>query len=152
MNIFLFNFFLIFFFFSCETTKKDDSEVLARVSGKTLTIKKAQKLNEGKSLNKETIPRIVSDWVTKTVLLDKGIEMNLHKDSLLLRKRDSFFNSLIISAFLDQTHYPKINISNKEVLNYYNENKESFSRDTDEVFLEHYFTEKPAFSNILMKE
>ena len=46
MGVFVFNFFLIFFLFSCETKKKDDSDVLARVSGKTLTIKKAQKLNQ----------------------------------------------------------------------------------------------------------
>ena len=140
MGVFVFNFFLIFFLFSCETKKKDDSEVLARVSGKTLTIKKAQKLNQKKPLDKETIPKIVSDWVTNTVLLKKGIEMDLHKDSLLLKKRDVFFNSLVISSFLNQSHQTKIYISNKEILDYYNKNKESFSRETDEVFLEHYFT------------
>ena len=149
MNVFVFNLFLIFFLFSCETKKKDDSDVLARVSGKTLTIKKAQKLNPGKPLNKETISKIVSDWITNTVLLKKGIEMDIHKDSLLLKKRDLFFNNLVISSFLDQSHHPKISISNKEVLNYYNKNKESFSRETDEVFLEHYFTEKAVFSKKL---
>ena len=149
MGVFVFNFFLIFFLFSCETKKKDDSEVLARVSGKTLTIKKAQKLNQKKPLDKETIPKIVSDWVTNTVLLKKGIEMDLHKDSLLLKKRDVFFNNLVISSFLNQNHQTKIYISNKEVLDYYNQNKESFSRETDEVFLEHYFTEKSVFSKKL---
>ena len=145
----MFNVFLILFLFSCETKKKDDSDILARVSGKTLTIKKAQKLNQGKPLNKESIPKIVSDWITNTVLLKKGIEMELHKDSLLLKKRDRFFNSLIISSFLDQNHHPKIKVLNKEVLEYYNKNKESFSRETDEVFLEHYFTEKSVFSKKL---
>ena len=90
MVVFGFNAFLILFLFSCETKKSDNSDVLARVSGKTLTIKKAQKLNEGKPLNKESIPQIVSDWVTNTVLLKKGIELDIHKDSLLLKKRDSF--------------------------------------------------------------
>ena len=149
MGVFVFNFFLIFFLFSCETKKKDDSDVLARVSGKTLTIKKAQKLNPGKPLNKETISKIVSDWITNTVLLKKGIEMDIHKDSLLLKKRDVFFNNLVISSFLEQSHHPKIYISNKEILDYYNKNKESFSRETDEVFLEHYFTEKSVFSKKL---
>ena len=149
MGVFVFNFFLIFFLFSCETKKKDDSEVLARVSGKTLTLKKVQKLNPKKPLDKETIPKIVSDWITNTVLLKKGIEMDLHKDSLLLKKRDVFFNNLVISSFLDQNHQLKTYISNKEVLDYYNKNKESFSRETDEVFLEHYFTEKPVFSKKL---
>ncbi len=149
MVVFIFNVFFILFLFSCETKKGDDSDVLARVSGKTLTIKKAQELNEKKLLDKESIPKIVSDWITNTVLLKKGIEMGIHKDSLLLKKRDSFFNSLVISSFLDQNHHPKINVLNKEILDYYKKNKESFSRETDEVFLEHYFTEKPAFSKKL---
>ena len=149
MVVFVFNVFLVFFLFSCETKKRDNSEVLARVSGKTLTIKKARKLNLGKTLNKETIPKIVSDWITSTVLLKKGIEMDIHKDSLLLKKRDVFFNNLVISSFLNQSHQPKIYISNKEVLEYYNKNKESFSRETDEVFVEHYFTEKSVFSKKL---
>ena len=46
MGVFVYRFFLIFFLFSCETKKKDDSEVLARVSGKTLTLKKVQKLKK----------------------------------------------------------------------------------------------------------
>ncbi len=149
MTIYVFNIFLIFFLLSCETKKKDSSDVLARVSDKTLTLKKAQKLNMGKPIDKETIPRMVSDWVTNTVLLNKGIGLGLHKDSLLLKKRDLFFNNLIISSFLDQNHHPNKSISNEEVLKYYNKNKESFSRETDEVFLEHYFTEKPGFSKKL---
>ena len=149
MSVFSFYTFLIFFLLSCETKKRDSSDVLARVSGKTLTIKKAQKINLGKPLDKETIPRIVSNWITNTVLLEKGIEMDLHKDSLLLQKRELFFNNLIISSFLDQNHSPETNISKEDVLRYYNENKTSFSRDTDEVFLEHYFTEKPVFSKKL---
>ena len=149
MGVFVFNLFLIFFLFSCETKKKDGSDVLARVSGKTLTIKKAQKLNLGKPLNKESIPKIVSDWITKTVLLKKGVELDIHKDSLLLKKREDFFNSLIISSFLDQNNYPEISILKEEILDYYSKNEESFSRETDEVFLEHYFTENPAFSKKL---
>ena len=149
MGFFVSNIFFILFLFSCETKKKDNSDVLARVSGKTLTIKKAQKLNPGKPLNKEDIPKIVSNWITNTVLLKKGIEMNIHKDSMLLKKRDLFFNKLVISSFLDQSHHPKISVSNKEVLDYYNKNKKSFSRETDEVFLEHYFTEESVFSKKL---
>ena len=146
MKILHFNVFFALFLFCCETKRKDSSDVLARVSGKTLTINKAKKLNMGKPFNQDLIPKMVSDWVTNTVLLNKGKEIDIHKDSLLLRKRDVFFNNLIISSFLDQSNHPKTNITNKEVLTYYNENKESFFRETDEVFLEHYFTEKPVFS------
>jgi len=146
MKFLVFQVFFIFVLLSCETKRKDSSDVLARVSEKTLTIDKAQKLNMDKPLNRESIPGFVSDWVTSTILLNKGKEMGLHKDSLLLRKRNAYFNSLIVSSFLYQSQHPKIKVSNKDVLNYYNKNKKSFFRETDEVFLEHYFTENPVFS------
>ena len=146
MGVFVFNFFLIFFLFSCETKKKDDSDVLARVSEKTLTIKKAQRLNQGKPIKQRNHSKNSFGLDYQYCFIKKGIEMDIHKDSLLLQKRDVFFNNLVISSFLNQSHHSKIHISNKEILDYYNKNKESFSRETDEVFLEHYFTEKSIFS------
>ena len=91
--------FLIFFFISCETKKKDQSDILARVSGEILTLKKAQKLNMGKPLDRESIPLFVSDWINNTILLKKGKDLNLDKDSILLEKRDVYFNNLIIHLF-----------------------------------------------------
>ena len=113
MKYCLFNFFLTLFLISCETTKKDESDVLARVSGESLTFKNVQKLNMGKPLDRESIPQFVSDWINHTVLLKKGKELGLNKDSVLIKKRDVFFNNLIISSFLSKNQYPKINISNK---------------------------------------
>ena len=50
---------------------------------------------------------------------------------------------------MDQKQALKISVSRKEVLDYYNKNKESFYRETEEVFLEHYFTEELVFSKKL---
>ncbi len=149
MKCCLLKFFLILFFFSCSTKKRDDSDILARVSGESLTLKNALKLNMGKPLDKESIPRLVSNWIDNTILLKKGKELGLDKDSILLRKRDVFFNNLIISSFINQNHSLKTNVSNKEVLSYYNKNKESFFRESEEVFLEHYFTKESVFSKKL---
>ena len=137
---------LTFFLFSCETKRKDISDVLASVDGKTLTLNKIQKLNPGLPLDKESLPLMVSSWVTNTVLLKKGMEQKLDKDSLLIKKRDFFFENLIRSSFLDKNQRVKVKVSNEEVLNYYNINKESFFRQTEEVFLEHYFTEESVIS------
>ena len=103
----------------------------------------------GKPLDKESIPRFVSSWINNTILLKKGKELGLDKDSILLEKRNIFFNNLIISSFLNKNQFSKINVSNKEVLNYYKKNKESFSRESEEVFLEHYFTKKSVLSKKL---
>ena len=71
MKSYVLNFFLILFFFSCSTKKRDNSEILARVSGESLTLNKALKLNVNKPLEKGSIPKLVSDWVNNTILLKK---------------------------------------------------------------------------------
>ena len=149
MKPYLLNISFFFFFISCETKKKDQSDILASVSGENLTLSEAQKINMGKPLDKEDIPRLVSNWVDNTILLKKGKELNLHKDSILLEKRDVYFDNLIISSFLNKNQFLKANVSNKEVLDYYNKNKESFFRESEEVFLEHYFTKESIFSKKL---
>jgi len=142
-------FFLLLFGFSCETKKLDRSDVLARVDGETLTINKARSLSGNIVLQKENIPKLVSNWVTNTALLNRGKAINLEKDSLLIKKRDVFFNELIVSSFINRSFNPNITISKKEVLSYYKNNKTSFFRESDEVFLEHYFTEESSFSKKL---
>ena len=134
-------FFIFFFLFSCEIKKQDTSDVLARVGDETLTFKKATALNGGSVLMKEKLPRLIQDWVTNTVLLKEAKSLGIDQDSSIIKKRDVYFNDLIISSFINHSFKPNIEISKKEVLDYYKNNKEDFSRGSDEVFLEHYFTE-----------
>ena len=49
----------------------------------------------GKPLDKESIPRFVSDWINNTVLLKKGKELKLDKDSILLKK-EMFFSIILL--------------------------------------------------------
>ena len=142
-------FFICFFLFVCETKKQDTSDVLARVGGETLTLKKATALNEGSILMKEKLPGLVQDWVTNTVLLKKAKSLGIDQDSSIIKKRDVYFNDLIVSSFINHSFKPNIEISKKEILDYYKNNKGDFSRTTDEVFLEHYFTEKIGISKKL---
>ena len=135
-------FFIFLFVFCCETKKPDRSDVLARVDGETLTLNKAQHLNGDMVLQKENISKLVSGWITNTVLLNRAKALGLEKDSVLIKKRDVFFNELVVSSFIKGGFNPNITISKKEVLNYYKNNKSSFFRENEEVFLEHYFTEE----------
>ena len=116
-------FFVCFFLFACETRKQDTSDVLARVGDETLTFKKAKTLNEGAVLLKEKLPGLVQDWVTNTVLLKKARSLGIHKDSSIIKKRDVYFNDLIVSSFINHSFKPNIKISKKEVLDYYKNNK-----------------------------
>ena len=57
----------------------------------------------------------------------------------LKKKRDSFYNNLIISSFLDNSLSVNISISKEEILEYYNSSKGLFTREEEEVFVHHFF-------------
>tara|TARA_B100001142_G_C14174627_1_gene593671 strand:+ start:218 stop:985 length:768 start_codon:yes stop_codon:yes gene_type:complete len=131
----------LFFFTSCETKKEKGGVVFARVGNKTLTLQKLINQSSKETVDKSKVPVLVSNWIDNTVLLNKAIEKNLDKDSLLLKKRDSYFNNLVINAFLNQHLKRNIKISKNEILNYYEKNKFSFVRNSDELYLEHFLVQ-----------
>ena len=106
-------FYLFFPFFACETKKQDTSDVLARVGDETLTFKKATALNGGAVLMKEKLPGLVQDWVTNTVLLKKAKSLGIDQDSSIIKKRDVYFNDLIVSSFINHSFKPNIEISKR---------------------------------------
>ena len=134
---------------SCETQKKQNSPVLARVNNKTLTLKK---LSANKAINKKHIPSLVSNWIDNTILLNKAKEKDFDKDSLLIKKRDVFFKDLVIASFLKQNLDSNIIISKENILAYYKENKTSFIRSADEAFIEHYLTNKISLSKTIKEK
>ena len=131
----------LFLFISCEIKKEKEQLVLARVDNKTLTLEGLINQRSKETINDSQIPMLVSSWIDKTVLLNKAIEKSYNKDSLLLKKRDSFFNDLIINTFLNHRLNRDVIISKDRILTYYKSNKSSFMRDSDEVFLEHFLTQ-----------
>ena len=134
---------------SCETQKKQNSPVLARVNNKTLTLKS---LSDNKTIDKKHIPGLVSSWIDNTILLKKAKERGFDKDSSLIKKRDVFFKDLIIASFLKQSLDSNIIISKENILTYYKKNKTSFIRNVDEVFIEHYLTSNVSLSKTIKEK
>ena len=133
-----FVFVFLFVFVSCSTEKSAPEDVFARVGEKTLTKSDIVKMKEGGVSQEGSLSNLVNIWVEKTLLYNAAINTNLDKDRLLQKKRDVFYRDLLISSFLDIKSKKEINISKKEISNYYNDNKKSFTRNNDEILLKHF--------------
>ena len=133
-----FLFVFLFVFVSCSTEEGATEEVFARVGEKTLTKSNIVKMKERGVSYEGSLSNLVNLWVEKTLLYNAAINTNLDKDRLLQKKRDVFYRDLLISSFLDIKSKKEINISKKEISNYYNDNKKSFTRNNDEILLKHF--------------
>ncbi len=131
--------FIVFFIFvSCSNVGEEPGEVFARVGEKTLTKKDVVEMKKVGLINEGTVSSLVNNWVEKTLLYNAAINTNLDKDVVLAKKRDVFYKNLLISSFLDIKSKKEISVSKKEISNYYNKNKRSFTRNSDEILLKHF--------------
>jgi len=131
--------FIIFFIFvSCSNNGEEPQEVFARVGDKTLTKKDLVDMKKGGLVSEGSVSNLVNNWVEKALLYNAAINTNLDKDVVLAKKRDVFYKNLLISSFLDIKSKKEISVSKKEISNYYNKNKKSFARNSDEILLKHF--------------
>ena len=132
---------LIFFLFLFSCSKNKETP-LARV-GSSVLYEKDLINNQGNRIKtKDKVYDFIESWTTEKVLLKRAIDEGYLKDMRLKRERDSFYNNLIISSFLDNCLSNNIIISKEEILDYYNSTKGLFTRKEDEVFVHHFFLEE----------
>ncbi len=130
--------FIIFLimFLSCSKTNETP---LARVGSSVLYEKDLINNHGNKIKTKEKAYDFIESWTTEKVLLQKAIDEGYLEDSHLKKERDSFYNNLIISSFLDNSLSVNVSISKEEILKYYNSSKGLFTRKEEEVFVHHFF-------------
>ena len=133
-----FIYFIIFFLLSCSEKQDPGDVVYARVGTNTLTSNSLSP--DPKKSNSETIPFFVENWIDQTVFLSAAKERGLEKDTSLIKKRDSYYEQLLISSFIESEATSKTQVSSKEVRGYYDKNRDYFVRSQDVVFVEQYIT------------
>ena len=135
----MFFIFVVFFIFvSCSTEERNIGEVFARVGEKTLTKKEVVEMKKVGLVSEGSVSNLVNNWVEKTLLYEAAKNASLDKDEVLIKKREAFYKNLLISSFLDIKAKKEISVSKKEISNYYNKNKKSFTRNSDEILLKHF--------------
>ena len=135
----MFFIFVVFFIFiSCSSEKGEAGEVFARVGEKTLTKEDIREMKKRGLVSEGTVSHLVNSWIEKTLLYEAAINSSLDKDQTLEKKRDVFYKNLLISSFLEMKSKKEISVSKKEISNYYNKNKKSFVRNSNELLLKHF--------------
>ena len=128
----------IFICFSCSSSEGDRGVVVARVNEKKLTKEQLASLVGSTANDSRALLFATNRWVEKTLLYNAAIKSGLKKDAEILRKRDLFYEDLLVSSFLDIQTKNKIKITKKDVSNYYAKNKKSFTRADEEVVIKHF--------------
>ena len=135
MLLVCFSFFLIF---SCSTKTEQKEDVVARVNNVVLTKKELSILTGGGFDNSKTLLHATNRWVERTLLYNDAIKNNLQRDKNLINKKEDFYKDLLITSYLNIAKKNKVVINKKDVSDYYNNNKKSFTRLSEERLVRHF--------------
>ena len=124
--------------FSCSSDGDIEEGVYARVGDKTLKKKDIITGASSDLINTNSILHFTKKWVKNTLLFEAALNANLDKDRLLLEKKEVFYKDLLVSSFLELESKKQINVSKKEVLNYYRTHKKGFTINESEIRLKHF--------------
>jgi len=135
MNVFLI---IVLFVFSCSKNLEEEVDIYARVGSTVLTKKDVLNIKKEGLVDQTLIKNTIESWVEKTILYEEAINNGLDKDLFLLKKRDLFYKDLLISSFLEIKTKKDLNVTKKEISNYYKKNKFSFKRNHNECLIKHF--------------
>jgi len=130
--------YVFLFFTACNVDNKAGGEVVARVGNETLTKEKLLFLAGGQAGDADVFSRTINKWVENRLLYRAALSAGLNKDLALTKKRDLFYENLLISSFIHIQTKKRGITTKKEVSDYYLKNKESFKRTDDEILVKHF--------------
>jgi len=126
------------FFVSCGVDNKTGGEIVARVGHEKLTKENLLFLAGNRAGDSDFFSRTINNWVENKLLYLAAVSLGLDKDLQLMKERDRFYESLLISSYIKIQTKEKTRTTKKEVSDYYLKNKESFKRTDDETVVKHF--------------
>ena len=130
--------YVFLFFVACSDYKKPKGEIVARVEDEFLTKEMLLFLAGSQAGSADVFLSTINKWVENKLLYRAALSLGLEKDLALTKKRDLFYESLLISSFINIQTKEKTKTTKKEVSDYYLKNKASFKRTDDEVVVKHF--------------
>jgi len=104
---------------------KNNNDFIARIGTSVLTI---QDLNFTKTENTdpEQRNRFIDGWIKRELLFNEAISSGYNEDRFIKKEIERIRKELIIEKFLNETIDEKIDVTDSEIKEYYDNNIESF--------------------------
>ncbi len=144
LNIFLFLLTLAILFTSCQSKSIPDIEIIAKVGDQYLTrdqLLKWMPPNLPEEQKAIVARQYIDRWVQKTSMAitaeKEGVELSPYEDWSI----ENLKKEMLVQRYIDAKLPRDIIITDEEISNYYDKNKDEFIRDQNEVHLVQLYLE-----------
>jgi parvulin-like peptidyl-prolyl isomerase len=136
----LFSLFSVFLLIGCGKLEQQTEPAVARVGSEILTV--ADIVNDlGGPLRHRAARNELEDyvvrWIDSQILYEEAKKRQLHQSEAVQRELRRLERELVVNALLDQELNKTFAVTEAEIEKYYNENRQMFTRNADEVHVQH---------------
>lgn len=136
---------LIFLLLTQCGKKEKTNNYIARVNDSYLTKDEVNQIIDRKALKQNYDPNIlksiVTKWVKEEIIYQKAKKEHFDKDENIHQKVEDYYRSLVIDEYLKNHFQSTVTISNKEIEDFYESNKEMFLLEKEALKISHVFVE-----------
>ena len=139
-SILLFPLFIVFLFTACGKPEQQTEPAVARVGAEVLTV--ADIVNDiGGPLRhrfaKNELEDYVVRWIDSQILYEEAKKRQLDQSEAVRRELRRLERELVVNALLDQELNKTFAVTEAEIEKYYNDKRPTFTRNADEVHVQH---------------
>ena len=143
---------LILFVLSCSSREKDNSPVLARVNNQVLTVNVLNGLLPPQNRTDEQVRVFIQGWVDNSVLYGAAINAGVHRDKKIIEEKNNYFKKRVIAAYLQTSSLAEIEITNKHIRDYYDNNLDSFRRLSSAAMVNHFMIDNISDARLIVSK
>ena len=133
--------------------KQNKSNFIARVDESYLSKNDLTEILERKklenNLDPNTLKSVVTKWVKDEIIFQRAKKEHFDKDKNIKKKVEEYYRSLVLDEYLKNHFQSNVTISNKEIEDFYNTNKEMYLLDKKALKISHVFVEDYNDANVI---
>lgn len=127
---------VIFSVFSCGPEKKRQEKIIVEIGNEKLTVemlKKVTPVHQNNLLTHEQIQNYVQRWIDHELIYQEALRQGMNKNVELIQVLKKAEKDFLVDKLLDSFLSEDISISDQEIINYYEMNKDNFTRAKTEI-------------------
>ena len=128
--------FLILLFVSCNVQQPEQRKVLVTVGRGELTIDMLNKEIPDflkSEVTKEQINNFVQQWIETELIYQNALKLGMDLDKDFRYELEKAKKQLLVRKYLDRALMDEVQVTDEEILQYYEENKKNFITINDEI-------------------
>jgi len=129
-----------------------EEQVIARVGNEVLSRDMMDRRMLWRGMGLDDRNGFVQDWINRELLYQQGKRLDLDKFEDLELEKELLEKEYVIQKLLERTFVEKVQVTDQEIENYYEQNQDLFKADADEVRILHILTESREQADLARRE